>query len=85
MRAPLRNPAGHAILYRGLTLLVLKLTFLYESTTTRIAGGLDFTATGGKRQGHEVTQSLKTTRFGNPITIRCSEHLYAASKNPLFF
>ncbi len=25
-----------------------------ESTTTRIAGGLDFTAKGGKRQGREV-------------------------------
>jgi hypothetical protein len=25
-----------------------------ESTTTRTAGGLDFTAIGGKRQGREV-------------------------------
>ena len=33
-----------------------------ESTTTRKAGGLDFTAIGGKRQGREVLQSLKTTR-----------------------
>jgi hypothetical protein len=33
-----------------------------ESTTTRLAGGLDFTAKGGKRQGREVPQSLKTTR-----------------------
>ena len=31
---------------------------LFESTTTRVAGGLDFTAKGGKRQGHEVPQSL---------------------------
>jgi benzoyl-CoA reductase/2-hydroxyglutaryl-CoA dehydratase subunit BcrC/BadD/HgdB len=30
-----------------------------ESTTTRTAGGLDFTATGGKRQGREVPQSLR--------------------------
>ena len=30
-----------------------------ESTTTREAGGLDFTATGGKRQGREATQSLR--------------------------
>ncbi len=30
-----------------------------ESTTTRTAGGLDFTARGGKRQGCEVTQSLR--------------------------
>jgi putative N6-adenine-specific DNA methylase len=30
-----------------------------ESTTTRIAGGSDFTAIGGKRQGREVPQSLK--------------------------
>jgi radical SAM protein with 4Fe4S-binding SPASM domain len=32
---------------------------LMESTTTRTAGGLDFTAIGGKRQGHEVPQSLR--------------------------
>ena len=31
----------------------------YGSTTTRKAGGLDFTAIGGKRQGQEVTQSLR--------------------------
>ena len=30
-----------------------------ESTTTRNAGGLSFTAKGGKRQGREATQSLK--------------------------
>ena len=30
-----------------------------ESTTTRTAGGLDFTATSGKRQGREVPQSLR--------------------------
>ena len=36
---------------------------LAESTTTRKAGGLDFTAAGGKRQGREVPQSLKTTRW----------------------
>ena len=30
-----------------------------ESTTTRTAGGLDFTAKSGKRQGHEVPQSLR--------------------------
>jgi hypothetical protein len=33
-----------------------------ESTTTRTAGGSDFTAKGGKRQGREVPQSLKITR-----------------------
>jgi len=32
---------------------------LDESTTTRKAGGLDFTAIGGKRQGREVPQSLR--------------------------
>jgi hypothetical protein len=37
-----------------------------ESTTTRTAGGLDFTAIGGKIQGRELPQSLKTTRFGKP-------------------
>jgi len=30
-----------------------------ESTTTRTAGGLDFTAIGGKRHGREVPQSLR--------------------------
>ncbi|MGD8883411.1 MAG: hypothetical protein PVI82_16045 [Desulfobacterales bacterium] len=30
-----------------------------ESTTTRTAGVLDFTAIGGKRQGREVPQSLR--------------------------
>ena len=30
-----------------------------ESTTTRKAGGLDFTAIGGKKQGREVPQSLR--------------------------
>jgi hypothetical protein len=30
-----------------------------ESTTTRKTGSLDFTATGGKRQGREVPQSLR--------------------------
>ena len=34
-----------------------------ESTTTRTAGGLDFTAKGSKRQGREVPQLLKTTRW----------------------
>jgi hypothetical protein len=33
--------------------------FSMESTTTRAAGGLDFTARGGKRQGREVPQSLR--------------------------
>jgi hypothetical protein len=32
---------------------------LPESTTSRKAGGLDFTAIGGKRQGREVPQSLR--------------------------
>jgi hypothetical protein len=31
----------------------------WESTTTRTADGLDFTAKGGKRQGREVPQSLR--------------------------
>jgi hypothetical protein len=34
-----------------------------ESTTTRTAGGLDFAAIGGKRQGREVPHSLKITRW----------------------
>jgi len=37
----------------------------HESTTTRKAGGLDFTAVGGKRQGREVPQSLRVeSRLG---------------------
>jgi hypothetical protein len=47
---------------------------LLESTTTRTSGGLDFAAIDGKRQGHEVPQSLRvepwmrvqSTRFGKP-------------------
>ena len=31
----------------------------FESTTTRKAGGLDFTAIGGKKQGREAPQSLR--------------------------
>jgi hypothetical protein len=32
---------------------------MFESTTTRKAGGLDFAAMGGKRQGREVPHSLR--------------------------
>jgi hypothetical protein len=32
---------------------------LMHSNQTRKAGGLDFTAIGGKRQGREVPQSLR--------------------------
>jgi hypothetical protein len=34
----------------------------FESTITRTAGGLDFAAIGGIRQGREGPLSLKTTR-----------------------
>jgi len=40
------------------------------STTTRLAGGLDFTAIGGKRQGSEVPQSLKVTRLNRVRSTR---------------
>jgi putative N6-adenine-specific DNA methylase len=50
-----------AIAERFRTTIASQLSRL-ESTTTRKAGGLDFTAIGGKRQGREVPQSLKTTR-----------------------
>ncbi len=51
-----------------------------EPTTTRPAGGLDFSAKGVKRQGREVPQSPKTTRwnrlpsprFGKPDKSNCS-------------
>jgi hypothetical protein len=35
------------------------LAFSHESTATRTAGGLDFTALGGKRQGREVPQIVE--------------------------
>jgi heavy metal translocating P-type ATPase len=41
---------------------MVKFNKLSESTTTRTAGGLDFSAIGGKIQGREVPQLLKTTR-----------------------
>ena len=34
-----------------------------ESTTTRVTGGLDYSAKDGKRQGREVPQSLRTTQI----------------------
>ena len=42
---------------------------VFESTTNRTAGGLDFTAIDGKRQGSEAPQSLRvepggSTRYG---------------------
>jgi len=40
-------------------LLIKHYLDLFESTTTRKAGGLNFTAIGGKRQGREVPQSLR--------------------------
>ena len=43
---------------------------MLESTTTRIVGGLDFTAIGGKRQGCKVPQSLKTTRLNRGRSTR---------------
>jgi hypothetical protein len=41
-----------------------------ESTTTRKTGGLDFTAICGKRQGHEVPQSLRVEPGGCLYTDR---------------
>ena len=40
-------------------LLIKHYLDLFESTTTRTAGGLDFTAIGGKRQGRGMPQSLR--------------------------
>jgi hypothetical protein len=37
-----------------------------ESTATRTAGGFDFTAKGGKRQGREVPQSLRVKPGAKP-------------------
>ena len=39
--------------------VLIWLYFKKESTTTRTAGGLDFTAKCGKRQGHAVPRSLR--------------------------
>ena len=66
---------------------------LFESKTTRIAGGLDFTVIGGKRQGAEVPQSLETTRrnrvqspavagFGKPN--QTNPNLRRTSNYPIF-
>jgi hypothetical protein len=44
---------------------------LFESTTTREADGLDFTAMGGKRQGREATQS-KFPKIMDPEGIESS-------------
>jgi hypothetical protein len=41
-------------------------THFQEPTTPRAAQGFNFTAKGGKRQGHKLPQSLKTKRFGKP-------------------
>jgi hypothetical protein len=54
-----------------------------ESTTTRCAGGFDFTAIGGKRQGREVPQSLKTTRFGKPKNIPHEFHHWRDAKSQI--
>ena len=63
------------------------------STTTRLAGGLDFTAIGGKRQGSEAPQSLRvepwilvlSTRFGKPnyryVAILCLFRNYKNFQN----
>jgi leucyl aminopeptidase len=48
--------------------------FKKESTTTRTAGGLDFAAIGGKRQGRKVPQSLKTTRWNRGFVQPCANH-----------
>jgi hypothetical protein len=57
-KEPLRNPC--------LSGQDLKKVEFVESTTTRKAGGLDFTARGGKRQGHAVPQSLRVWKTQIP-------------------
>jgi DEAD/DEAH box helicase domain-containing protein len=60
-----------------------------ESTTTRKAGGLDFTAIGGKRQGREVPQSLRVEPGAShpvrktQISAAPAEFQKKQSKNPL--
>ena len=51
------RPETECLVEKALELLALDSN--PESTTTRTAGGLDFTAIGGKRQGREVPQSLR--------------------------
>jgi len=52
------RPETECLVEKALELLALDSNL--ESTTTRKAGGLDFAAIGGKRQGREVPQSLKS-------------------------
>ena len=46
-----------------------------ESTTTRTAGGLDFTAKGGKRQGREVPQRLRVEPGVTHPVLKTQSHL----------
>ena len=52
-----------------------------ESTTTRTAGGLDFTAIGGIRQGHGVPQSLRVWK--TQLSAAPAEFQKKQSKNPV--
>jgi DEAD/DEAH box helicase domain-containing protein len=55
-----------------------------ESTTTRTAGGLDFTAIGGIRQGHGVPQSLKNNAvWKTQLSAAPAEFQKKQSKNPV--
>jgi hypothetical protein len=45
-----------------------------ESTTTRAAGGLDFTAIGGKRQGREVSPIVENNAVEPWILVRVNDH-----------
>ena len=64
-----------------LTAVIVSHFGILESTTTRTAGGLDFTAKDGKRQRHAVPQLLETTRwnpamagFGKPNRPKTPSH-----------
>ena len=53
-----------------------------ESTTTRTAGGLDFTAKGGKRQGREVPQSLRVKPGAKHPVWKTQSRNQLAEKDP---
>jgi ATP-dependent RNA helicase RhlB len=53
-----------------------------ESTTTRTAGGSDFTAKGGKRQGREVPQSLRVRKTQSKTSANSEESAKKKKRHP---
>jgi hypothetical protein len=58
---------------------------LAESTTTRTADGLDFTAIGGKIQGREVPQSLRVWKTqSRPLGMQKTADQWMRRQVPVF-